>query len=135
MLKNAVADALVRQFGSKVKVNLNSRDFAVFEAAHPEVGNVTIEEDGNEMIVSVGNLTHGHFGIYEPDLGVEEQETYIAESVIDFLVDLFDDKFYLFSSAGSGGWARSDFVKESDMLSPNTRWYKWSGPVTRKLET
>lgn len=131
MLRQAISRALVDRFGDFVAINLDSETFAVFNAAHSEVGELKIVEDGGEIIVYVGHITHGHFGSYEPSLTVEQHEEVIAESLIQFLVGLFDDKYFLFSSEGGGGWARYDMIKEEDMKSPRTRWFKWSGPYNR----
>jgi len=34
---------------------------ASFPAAHPEVGDLRIDDDGDELTISVGQLTHGYF--------------------------------------------------------------------------
>ncbi len=129
MLKETVSKELVKQFGEAVRVNSENAEFAVFAAKDSDVGGVTIEEDGNELIVRIGEITHGHFGSYETELTQDEHAASIAEDVIKFLIELFDDDVLLFKSANSGGWARHDMIKPSDILSPNTEWYKWSGPV------
>ena len=135
MLKEKVIDALKQEFGPTVKLEPISRKFAIFDAKHPDVGKVVVEENGSELILSIGNITHGHFGSYDSDLSDEEHASVIAESLVDFLRELFADNYFLFKSARSGGWARLDMIKPSDMLSPNTAWYKWSGPVHRTIDT
>jgi len=129
MLKEKVLNSLLHHFND-VTVDRKSKYFAIFPAKHPEVGEVRIEEDGSELILYIGEITHGHFGSYEPGLSEQEHSEIIVESVTDFLRDLFADEYYLFRGDQSGGWARLDMVKESDMRSRNMRWYKWSGPIT-----
>lgn len=106
-----------------------SNDFAIFKAKNHDVGDVVIEEDGNELIVFVGNITHGHFGSYESGLSEAEHEEVVAESLVDFLVELFADEILLFKSDWKGGWARREMVNEKDLLFPETEWFAWSGPI------
>ena len=129
MLKDVVIHFLIRRFGDAVSTDREKKEFAIFQPRHPEVGEVRIEEDGNELILCIGDITHGHFGSYEEGLSEQEHFEIIAESVVEFLAGLFSDEYYLFSSERSGGWTRFDMVKTSDMTSPNVRWYKWSGPI------
>ncbi|MFT3745289.1 MAG: hypothetical protein QM785_13475 [Pyrinomonadaceae bacterium] len=133
MLKETVFNALVEEFGDAVESTSDSIAFAEIKAKHPAVGNVSVQDDGTEITLFIGDITHGHFGSYEDDLSEEEHERVIAESLVEFLSDLFEDKYFLYTSRHSGGWARFDMVQESDMQSPNTQWFKWSGPI-EKLE-
>ena len=134
-LKETVIDALVNRFGKDVKLDPGSKRFASFGPQHPHVGGVVVEEDGTELIVYIGDITHGHFGSYDPGLSEEEHHEIIAQSIVEFLVDLFADSYFLFKSERSGGWARLDMIKEKDMNSPNTQWFKWSGPLFRDNES
>lgn len=131
MLREVIIKALESEFGDGVRINCESKEFAVFEAKHPRVGNVIIGDDGDEIIVSIGDITHGHFGSYESGLSSEEHEEVIAESVVSFLVDLFTDKYFLHKSKWSGGWTRFDMIAETDMQSPKVQWFRWSGPIHR----
>ena len=120
---------LEARFGPDVELTPSSKEFASFDAKHPEVGDVTIIDDGDELTVYVGNIAHGHFGSYEDGLSAAEHEAFIADELINFLVELFADEYLLFKSKWSGGWARREVVTESEMRSPKTHWFKWSGPI------
>jgi hypothetical protein len=104
MLKDTVIAALEAHFGTGVTLIPSATEFATFEAKHPGVGNVVIEDDGTELTVSVGNIHDGHFGSYEVNLSDEEREAVIARDIVEFLTDLFDDKFLLYKSRWGGGW-------------------------------
>jgi len=63
MLKDTVIAALEAHFGTGVTLIPSATEFATFEAKHPGVGNVVIEDDGTELTVSVGNIHDGHLGV------------------------------------------------------------------------
>src|SRR5690606_31972051 len=121
MLKEAVINALKAQFGDSVVINAESSEFAVFGARHSDVGNVVIKEDGNELIVSVGRITHGHFGSYEGTLSEAEHHDVIINTLFAFLHDLFADKVLLFTATWGGGWSLIEDVGEKKLLSPRRR--------------
>ena len=129
MLSHAVSTALMERFGDKVRIDLSSTQFASFEPKHPDVGSVIIEEDGNELIVFVGNITHGHFGSYEDSLSPAEHEAVIIHELIGFLEDLFEDRYLVFKGRWGGGWAPVEDVTEKKLHSRRRRWFKWSGPL------
>lgn len=129
MLKETVITALEAHFGAKVILTPSSREFASFEAKHPDVGNVVIEDDGHELIISVGNIHHGHFASYEDGLSEAEHEAVIVDQLIGFLVDLFADNYLLFKAWWGGGWTPVEKVADSKLRSGNRQWFKWSGPI------
>jgi len=132
VLKNTVTKALLSRFDGLVTLSPASKEFAIFQAKHPAVGNVIIEEDGNELIVFIGDITHGHFGSFESGLTDEEHEQRIADDLVDFLVEFFADEYLLYKSRWTGGWGRRDMFKESDFQSRTTKWYSWSGPMNHE---
>ena len=97
-----------------------------FPAKHPEVGDVQIHDDGDEITLVAGKFTHGHFSNYD-EIPVEEKEKMIAENVADFLTKLFADQVVLWGShEGGGGWRAIDHAA---LVSRNHRnEYVWSGP-------
>ncbi|MEO7674337.1 MAG: hypothetical protein ABIU09_09710 [Pyrinomonadaceae bacterium] len=135
MLKETVIAALEAHFRAEVTLTPSSRDFASFDAKHPEVGNVVIEDDGMELTVSVGNIHHSHFASYKDNLSEEEHAGVIAANVVSFLTDLFDDKYLLYKSRWGGGWSRVEDGFKKTMLPRRKSWYKWSGPVHPGDET
>jgi len=129
MLKEKVIEVLKREFGELVKVEPSSAEFAVFAAKQPSVGNIAIIEDGRELIVYVGNITHGHFGCYEPGVTDEEHAQSIAEDIVDFLTDLFADKYVFFKSKWGGGWIGLDSFENEMTRNPDSQYFVWSGPI------
>src|SRR5690348_4721832 len=96
----------------------------VVEAIHPDVGNVEIYDNGEELTIGLGNFTHVH-------VGLGESKDRIVELAIALLTDLFSDDLVLWGShSGPGGYCRkgqmSSFAK---MLSKGGTRYVWSGPL------
>ncbi|MHC4504729.1 MAG: hypothetical protein ACYTFI_15600, partial [Planctomycetota bacterium] len=67
----------------------------VFPAKHADVGDVEIWDDGEEAILSVGGISHGHFACYDDDLPQDQARREVIEEVVDFLEDLFSDRILL----------------------------------------
>src|SRR5262249_9607059 len=101
---------------------------AVFPAVHPEVGDIEIYDDGDELTVVAGNFTHGHFSNYEAELSTKQKAVRITDSVLSFLDDLFADQIILWGShEGSGGWYKKG---ETSEWRKGAKAYVWSGPAT-----
>ena len=101
---------------------------AVFVSPHPEVGEIRILDDEPEVIVEFSRFTHSHFGEYELT-SLEQVEQKVAERVVDFLADVFDDKIVLWGTAtgGSGGWYSREHGSSSGVA--RGRRFVWSGPL------
>jgi hypothetical protein len=109
-----------------LRVGTSPGPVAVFAAAHPDVGDVLIFDDGDELTLVAGKFTHSHFSDFDSK-SAEEAEENIVESVIDFLERLFADQVVMWRShRGSGGW----YDRESGQagLAEGPR-YVWSGPL------
>jgi hypothetical protein len=107
---------------------------AVFPGGHPEVGDVQIYDDGDEVTLIAGNFTHGHFSSYDDTLSPEQKAEDISEDVASFLEDLFADRIVLWGAHDrAGGW-----YKVAD--EPSAFWahgeqkYLWSGPLPSRAE-
>jgi hypothetical protein len=99
---------------------------AVFAAAHPDVGDVQIFDDGSELTLVAGKFTHGHFSDFDSK-SPEVAEENIVQSVIDFLERLFADQVVLWGSQrGGGGWYNRDRGQSEFAKGPL---YVWSGPL------
>lgn len=129
MLRQVAINALQARFGDVVSVRDDPQEFAVFPAKHPEVGDLFVADDSDELTIYIGEITHGHFNVYGDDLTEEEHAEAIAEDLVEFLVDLFDDKYFLYKGRWGDGWSRAELVKDSDLKSRRTRWFMWSGPI------
>jgi hypothetical protein len=98
---------------------------AVFPAVHPDVGDIQVCDDGDEVTVYAGKFTHGHFSNYDEISGPEKRRI-ISEDVVEFLDAVFTDQVIFWGShGGGGGWHRLDFGPCED---PEPGEYVWSGP-------
>lgn len=104
----------------------------IFPCEHPDVGDVEIHEDGDELTVVLGNFTHTHFDCYEQNASEADRADSICASVIKLLDDLFADRIELYGShAGSGGFRRRG-EKDRGLLSKTllgASSFVWSGPL------
>jgi hypothetical protein len=102
-----------------------------FEAAHREVGGLAIMDDGDELTIYIGNITHSHFSCYDSDIQEVERANLIVDDLLCFLDDLFHDRVLLWVGRDrrNGGWRT--LSTETLELEPNARNYVWSGPVSK----
>ena len=107
---------------------------AVFPAIHPEVGDVQIYDDGDELTLVAGNFTHGHFSNYDNTLLPEQKAEEIVQDVLNFLEALFADRVVLWGShERSGGW----YFRGGDgsAWATDANKYIWSGPMQSHAES
>jgi hypothetical protein len=98
-----------------------------FPAIHPEVGDIAIYDDGDELTVVYGNFTHCHYG--KPWDSPDQWRSEAVAAVISDLEALFSDRLKMWGShEGSGGIVREGF-EESSCPEPDIPQYLWSGPV------
>jgi hypothetical protein len=125
----------------KLNLSFPSRTFAcdseggtvTFPARHPEVGDVVVRDDVDEITIILGNFTHSHFGCYDSTISSAERMERIAEDVVGFLRDLFEDRIELFGSHRRGGCCRPRRSKLRSWLSRfwyGKRTFVWSGPLS-----
>lgn len=110
---------------------------ATFPAAHPDVGEVSVWDDGGEATVAVGDITHGHFDCYDEGLSAIDRRRRVANDVAKFLELLFSDRVLLWHSPGpnprSGGWQVIDASSSYSIMDGGDVTYLWSGPTPNKL--
>ena len=131
-MKEALINALESSFPDRsFEMSADSSIVAVFRAAHPEVGDLVIWDDGDDAVrISIEHITHGHFATYEA-LPSEDATAHVVSSVIEFLQALFEDRVLLWRAFGgsAGGWR----VYESRQAIPKRglvrERFVWSGPV------
>ena len=110
-----------------------SEALVIFPAKHPEVGDLVVQDDGDELTVVLGSITHRHFGSQDPQLGPNEQAQQIAAEVTEYLRGMFADEIEFYGNGSKGG-ARKRSDKERGFLSKfllGRRTFLWSGPVAR----
>lgn len=93
---------------------------------NPAIGAIEVQDDLNELIVFVGDFTHGHFDCYVESLSPDEREEDVSRQVLDFLSDVFADKveFYRLEHGG-GGWGPAGTGPEDS--------FTWSNRAGSKL--
>lgn len=128
-IADVLLPALRERFPERPFVEGPSPDvMAVFPAAHPEVGDLQILDEGYEATVIVGPHTHGHFNPYNPQLTAREVAEHVTDSVLRFLDNLFADRVLIWSNPGhSGGWKKAP--SDTTSLPSAARAFVWSGPV------
>lgn len=105
----------------------------VFPAAHPEVGNLLIYDEGDEVTVMVGEFTHVHFGAERSNQAGAELAAAVTERVSSFLENLFSDRIVfwkVFGGVAGGCRERRKTDSASTLLVRKT---VWSGPIPRHL--
>ena len=117
--------------GRGLRLHKGLRPVASFPAVHPEVGDLTICDDDEEVTVYIGQLTHGHFSSPPIDdaLPVDIREEKIIDRVIGFLDAVFDDEIEFSREARNiGGWRAR---RETNPLTQGdqVRRFVWSGPI------
>ena len=97
---------------------------------YPEIGPVEICDDGDEVTVFIGRVTHAHFGCYEESLTEAEKQKKIVADVTEFLAALFEDRVVLsrIFRGWSGGWR---VLKPGEQPKRSWFWeqFLWSRPL------
>ncbi len=136
MITDVLTPELERRFaGTGVHLREKPGIVAVFPAAHPDVGNVTISDDGDEATIFIEHITHLHINPYDNTLPEAERDRLIAEDVIGFMEDLLADRVLLWVSktSRSGGCRNIHDGIKPEYIEARNRYFLWSGPL--KTET
>ncbi|TAG78340.1 MAG: hypothetical protein EAZ21_12950 [Betaproteobacteria bacterium] len=107
----------------------------VIPAKNSEFGDIEIEQEGEELILVAGHLTHVHFASYDNELSPAEKYTTIVDEILEFLDAVFNDRVVFWSKHRSGGgcyvvdadhdWSKSELEGNE---------FVWSGPLVSKLQ-
>lgn len=133
MIRDKLIPALQQRYsddGVQMGSGLKPDPVAVFPAKHPSVGELTIWDDGEEATVNIGEITHGHFNLYNPDLNQDQIDEGVSSQILDFLEDMFADKYLLWKSRDgrSGGWQHLDHIDMPLERQTDADYFVWSGP-------
>ena len=132
MITETLVPELKRRFpNARVRLMPKTGIVAVFPAAHADVGELTIYDDGDEATIEIGKITHLHVNPYSNALTRAQRDHAIASEVLAFLGRLFADRVLLCVYAnGMGGGCRDipDGV-EAEGLEAGSKYYLWSGPL------
>jgi hypothetical protein len=122
---------LLTRFADRgVRIHAGRHPVATFSASHPEVGELQIDDDDEELTISVGRLTHGHFSPSSYLIPREDREEEVLRRVAAFLDAVFGDRVEFWTAGKMGGW----YVRgeNAPMQGPHVRIYAWSGPIVRR---
>jgi hypothetical protein len=111
-----------------LRLHQGNQPVASFPAAHPEVGDLLIYDDEDELTISVGSLTHGHFSPNNYQEPLEKREEEVINRAMEFLDAVFKDQVEFWSAGKMGGW--NPRGEDPVQRSSEARSYVWSGPLT-----
>ena len=131
MIKDKLIPMLKAAFPRmNIKYDHTKNPIAIIPAAHPEVGDVRINDDENEATLIIGDITRNHYNPYDESLSQDQIDHMVSAEVISFLETLFQDKILMWKTArGGGGCTHIIFEKNKDKIINNNRSYFWSGPI------
>ena len=133
MIREVMLPELRARFPNRgLRVGESLNQIAVFPAAHGEVGDLEIWEDGDEATIYIGRITHGHFESDDRTLAAVDSAKCITDGVVEFLEMLFADRVLIHKSRtdGSDGWEVFESEDFSEArLKATDRTYLWSGPI------
>jgi hypothetical protein len=138
MIGELLIAALQRHFPERRFVVGSPPDpVATYKAAHRQVGDLTIYDDGAEATVDISEITHGHFGPYDGVADAAENARRVVDEVVWFVTALFDDRVLLWKSVdhGAGGWEVLEQRPATDPPDQDAMCFVWSGPLTRSRGT
>jgi len=136
MIKDLLIPEVERRFGHlNPSINTEENPIVRIQPIQDAIGDLVICDDGDEATVYIEKITHSHFGNFDYDLSEEEKEKEIAESVIEFMDDLFADRVLLHTSPNNriGGWKLIEDDQESLAMKADHVYYLWSKPYEPKM--
>jgi len=129
MIRDVLLPELMARFPDRSLQTKNSGNtIGFFPAAHPDVGDLYIADDGDEATLFIGDLTHLHFDF---EAGEAEPEKRVGNDVLEFLDELFADRILIWKSRtmdGDGSMPIEDASLFSG-ITPDDLTYVWSGPI------
>jgi hypothetical protein len=132
MIRDVLIPELAERFpGRGLRTASPPNPLATFPAVNETVGDVRIWQDGDEVRVAIGTITHGHFSLHDATMSRDQIANQIVADVVGFLDDLFADRVLLWQSPDgrSGGWR---VLGRDENLSPvgsENQAFIWSGPI------
>ena len=130
MISDRLFPRIQAQFGDRPMTIVGTRQ-VVFSAAHSEVGDLTVQDDGDEVTLFLGRLTHCHIGNCDNGLTEVARQERISDEVLRFLEEIFADQVEFWGNH-RGGSSRQRKAKPRSFLSKlmyGSRTYVWSGPL------
>jgi len=131
MIKDTLIPLLKATFPKlNIKYDDTKNPIAIIPAAHPEVGDVLINDDEDEATLLIGDITRNHHNPYDEALSQDQLDHIVSMEVIAFLEALFQDKILMWKTdRGGGGCTHIEYEKNMDKIIKNNRSFLWSGPI------
>ena len=105
MILDYFIDGFRARFPERELVVPMAGSIAVVPAAHVDVGDIEVRDDSDELIVTVGEITHSHFACYDNLLSTEVKQQHVANAVLDFMDDIFSNRIEFWGrDTDGGGW-------------------------------
>jgi len=132
LLRFMITERLIRHIQDRfphlpVKFAAPPDPIAVFPAAHPDVGDIEIFDDDDEITVYLGKFTHTHLF---HDLSSDQSQDQAVKDIGNFLERILKDEIVLWGSHQSSGGFHPRGSPPSKLARPP--FYVWSGPLTDK---
>ena len=131
-IRDALIEALRAAFPDRAfKSGAVGEPVAVFAAAHPSVGDASLFDDGDEIMVAIGEITHRHFDA-DDDVPAHDRMRIVVTQAVEFLADMFADRVVVWRHPlhrGFGGSVGPCDEMEFSMMSKDAETFRWSGPT------
>ena len=129
LLEEFVTAVHAAGFGIEFSLSDDGRH-VVFADQTATFGDIVVEEDGEEIIVTYGRFTHSHFACYEEHVGLAQRRAHVVESVIETLKQVFNgDIVFHGSHVGGGGCGRREFLDQHINSRSNTEIISWPNKI------
>ncbi len=128
MLRDGLTPALKTTF-PEIPFDYSGRDSLVASVPIPNgVGDLKLCDDGDEITVFLGDVTHCHFSQDYLGDGKYSPESEVCDAVIEYLKDLFSDRllFYHARDRGRDGSGPIPPPDELDKIKKDCRCFVWS---------
>jgi hypothetical protein len=127
-ISDVLMPELMAKFGDRgLRPGSAPKLIATFPARCDELGDLEILDDGNEVTIYLGDVTHGHFNPYDDATTSEGAAKWITSEVIEFLDELFADRVVFWAkSNGSGGWQQRFTGHIPGTIPKDARVFIWS---------
>lgn len=102
-------------------------EYLLFRAVHPDVGDVQIYDDEDELTIVFGNFTHCHYG--EWTAATDEWVGEAVDAVIADLEALFGDRLMMWGTHKGGGGIVREREHGQTLWEPGEPLFVWSGPL------
>ena len=134
MLSEYLQSALVQNFPNRSFIfGVHPESTVEIEGPCNAISPISISDDGDELTIYFGQITHVHYGCYDDALTPDEKERKIVSDVIELLQNLFSDRivvsrYFNGLAAGIKNLKPNEFASGDSLISQR---FVWSGPIKK----